>query len=114
MIEQITNWIQGKPSAKRSKEWKTTRHLHLLLHPNCAACGGKKDLVVHHIKPFHIWPRLELEPSNLLTLCEAKGRNCHFTLGHLLNWKSYNPSCAADVAIFRIKVANRPAPGASR
>jgi 5-methylcytosine-specific restriction enzyme A len=47
-------------------------------------CGGTKKLQVHHIYPVHISPRLELEPSNLITLCRAKkyGLDCHLFIGH--------------------------------
>ena len=34
----------------------------------CARCGGTNALVVHHIKPVHVDPTLELAPDNLITL----------------------------------------------
>lgn len=62
-------------------------------HPNCAACGDTKNVEVHHKVPVHVARSLELEPTNLITLCEdgADGfPGCHFRLGHLGNWFNYN------------------------
>ena len=60
--------------SKRSSKWPKVRKDYLKLNPECAACGGKTSLNVHHILPYHIRPDLELEPSNLLTLCEKSDR----------------------------------------
>jgi hypothetical protein len=54
-------------------------------------------LEVHHIRPFHLYPQLELEPGNLITLCERDGRDCHFTFGHFHNWANLNLNVVADV-----------------
>jgi hypothetical protein len=62
---------------------------------------------VHHIHPFHLYPNLELEPSNLLTLCETGG-NCHIMLGHLKNWKSYNLGVRKDAEVLLQKIKARP------
>lgn len=55
-------------------------------------CGNEKNLEVHHIQPFHLQPELELDQSNLITLCEAIGADCHLRQGHLGNWKGCNPN----------------------
>ena len=55
----------------RSDQWPKVRKTHLASHPTCELCGGEKKLEVHHMRPFHLHPELELEPSNLITLCEA-------------------------------------------
>jgi 5-methylcytosine-specific restriction endonuclease McrA len=72
----------------RSPKWRSIRHKHITSHPECAACGNMEDNHVHHIKPFHLFPELELEPTNLLTLCPT----CHLVFGHFYNWLDYNPS----------------------
>jgi 5-methylcytosine-specific restriction enzyme A len=82
---------------KRSNHWRVVRRAHLVLEPKCQACGGADDLQVHHIKPFHLHPELELEQSNLITLCEKRGHDCHFTFGHFHNWRAINPNVIADV-----------------
>ncbi|GCE29115.1 hypothetical protein KDA_45990 [Dictyobacter alpinus] len=51
---------------------------------------------MHHIKPFHLYPELELDPGNLITLCEIKGRTHHLLIGHLDDWQSYNLRVRAD------------------
>lgn len=72
--------------------------------PACMACGHRgRGLQVHHIKPFHLHPNLELDPNNLITLCEIKGREHHLLLGHLDDWESYNPNVRADVKHFHKK-----------
>lgn len=88
MIQFLSDAIQSLVTG-RSPKWGAVRRKHLLDNPLCVACGGDKDLQVHHIKPFHLYPPLELDPENLITLCEASGRECHFRFGHGFNWKWY-------------------------
>lgn len=76
----------------RSSRWPKVRAEHLAKWPTCAACGGAKDLDVHHVRPYHLAPKLELDPENLLTLCrqsEVLGIDCHRIFGHAGNWASY-------------------------
>lgn len=60
---------QGK---KRSSKWDKVRDDFIKLNPSCAVCGSTKNLQVHHKKPFHLFPELELDVNNLVTLCEGK------------------------------------------
>lgn len=94
---------------KRSNRWATVRKNHLKKNPNCALCGGTKKLEVHHIKPFHVHPELELDPNNLITLCEDKGDGvyCHLFFGHLGNFHSINEDVLIDIEIWREKLKNR-------
>lgn len=98
------------PEAKRSDKWPTARKDYLKDHPNCAVCGGDKKLEVHHKRPFHIHPELELDPNNFITLCEndKNGVNCHLLVGHLGNFKSVNLSVETDAAEWKKKIINRP------
>lgn len=86
---------------KRSSKWPKIRKEFLLENPVCACCGSDKDLNVHHIIPFHISPALELEKSNLITLCEGKNINCHISVGHLQNYKDYNENVTVDAEYIR-------------
>jgi hypothetical protein len=90
----------------RSSKWPKTRGTHLEKEPTCQACGGVKDLSVHHIVPYHIDKDKELDPENLITLCEHN--HCHFFCGHLFFWESYNPKVREDAAAWLIKVQKRP------
>lgn len=80
--------------AVRSPQWPGVRAAHLLKEPECQLCGGTTSLQVHHIRPFHIHPELELEDSNLITLCTGNNTiNCHVRFGHLDNFKDkWNPN----------------------
>lgn len=90
--------IARRHGAARSPEWPRVEKEHLMREPTCAACGYRgSGLQVHHIKPFHLHPALELEPSNLITLCEVKGRDHHLLLGHLDEWESFNVNVRHDV-----------------
>jgi 5-methylcytosine-specific restriction protein A len=108
MISHLLDTLAGKHpySAKRSSRWYSVRRKHLLTQPKCALCSGTAKLNVHHIQPFHLHPELELEPSNLITLCESDkgGINCHLFFGHLGNFKMINPSVLEDVAAWSIKL----------
>lgn len=96
----------------RSSHWPAKRAEWLRAHPTCAACGGAEGLQVHHILPVS-WPggrELELSDSNLITLCTAKGHNCHLWIGHLGDFKSRNPDVRADAAAMLRKIKARPYP----
>jgi 5-methylcytosine-specific restriction endonuclease McrA len=82
----------------RSPHWPAVRAAHLRAHPCCAACGGTEDLQVHHIAPFHLHAHLELDPKNLITLCEKTGHWCHFRIGHVYDWRSWNCFVVEDAA----------------
>lgn len=98
-ITCIHDAILGKPVALRSSRWETVRKHFLRTQTTCAACGIDKRLQVHHIKPFHLNPRLELDPQNLIVLCEYPSRNCHLNVGHHGNWKAENPNVVQEAAL---------------
>ena len=54
---------------------------------------------VHHKKPFHLFPELELESTNLITLCMDGDKDCHIKLGHGGSFKAYNPNVEEDVKV---------------
>jgi hypothetical protein len=54
---------------------------------------------VHHVKPFHLHPELELEESNLISLCMGDNE-CHLFIGHGDSFKCYNPNVREDAAKF--------------
>jgi 5-methylcytosine-specific restriction endonuclease McrA len=112
IVSHIKDRVQGKvpAGARRSGKWPKVRADHLAKHPTCALCGGNRKIEVHHIKPFHLHPALELEPTNLITLCEsgANGINCHLAFGHLGSFKSVNSEVVADSSHMGNKIKNRP------
>lgn len=93
IVEAVEDIASREFGCKRSSKWPKVRQAYLKAHQECAACGGKTSLDVHHVLPYHLRPDLELESSNLLTLCEKSERfgwACHRVFGHLGNWKMYN------------------------
>lgn len=111
MIQQIKDRLLGKTSRdhKRSPRWRVVRNTHLEAHPTCAVCGGVKKLEVHHIVPFHIDPSRELDPSNLITLCESgkRGIVCHLLVGHRGNYRLENPFCSSDAALWNSRLSGK-------
>lgn len=91
---------------RRDPKWGGVRATHLEIQPHCAACGTLKDLEVHHIIPYHECPEKELDPENLLTLCNYHG--CHLVIGHLCSYYSYNPDVVKDAARWLKRVRERP------
>ena len=98
MAERVESELEGRSSA-----WPIVRAAHVAHFPTCAACGSNAALNVHHIEPFHAEPELELEPTNLITLC----RRHHFEVGHdpdgpwqpgRPSWNRSNPRVRADAA----------------
>ena len=99
----VRDRIQGRPmppapgggEQARSPEWPRVRREHLAVEPTCQWCGGTASLDVHHLEPFHVDPALELDPTNLITLCEATGLRCHLEIGHDDDWKNVVPGVRA-------------------
>jgi hypothetical protein len=87
-------------SKTRSSKWDSIRSDFLKANPVCAACESNKKLQVHHIMPFHIHPELELEESNLITLCMDENE-CHLYIGHGDSFKCYNPNVKIDSENFK-------------
>ncbi len=112
LLGHVAGVVQNKHTllTTRSNKWPVVRAQHLSRQPICALCGGNKKLQVHHIKPFHLNPELELSEDNLITLCESElgGVNCHLHYGHLGNYKSYNENVIRDVQEWFHKLQNRP------
>lgn len=100
MFSWLRDRLVGSP---RSGKWAAVRKQHLEREPACAACGRKKNLEVHHIKPFKDHPELELDDGNLISLC---GDPCHFVHGHLMSWMRSNPDVRADCEAYRQKMRN--------
>jgi hypothetical protein len=84
----------------RSPLWPAVRRHHLHLHSTCAACGTRWFVAVHHVKPFHLFPELELDPTNLISLCEGPIKRHHLKVGHTVDghssWSLNNPNVVAD------------------
>lgn len=85
------------PSETRSPHWPAVRAEYLRGHPRCDVCGKNQDLNVHHVIPFHKDAALELDQSNLITLC----RHDHFLVGHGRSWRAWNPKVRQDEATIR-------------
>jgi 5-methylcytosine-specific restriction protein A len=109
LIQHFRDKAVGKvPSgSKRSSKWPKVRKAFIEKNGACAVCGGKKHLEIHHKSPFHKHPELELDPSNLIALCEG-GINCHLAFGHLGNYRSFNQDVEQDAVVWKDKIAKRP------
>lgn len=90
-----TDQIVGEP---RSSQWPRVRAAWLKTHGECAACGQRDHLNVHHVVPFHEDPSKELDLENLVTLCtDGPGHmNCHLVIGHAGNYKGRNENVRED------------------
>ncbi len=89
----------------RSGKWEGVRKAFAADHPACEFCG-QPGQQVHHVLPFHLHPDRELDPANLIMLCDHD----HLAVGHLRNFKSYNPRVRDDCARMQDEVKNRPKP----
>jgi 5-methylcytosine-specific restriction endonuclease McrA len=91
--------------AARSARWPALRRKYLALHPHCAACGATEQMEVHHIRPFHLRPDLELDSENLIGLCEKHG--CHLAFGHNYDWQAFNSPVGEDCRIQAMRTKQR-------
>lgn len=99
---------------KRSEHWPAVRAVWLHTHNTCCACGGTENLEVHHKRPFHLHPELELDPHNFITLCEKPSTNCHYVFGHAGNWHGYVVEVEVDSATHLTRVKASDALGAKK
>lgn len=88
-------------AAPRSSAWRRLREQHLRGKPRCEVCGSTNKVVPHHIIPFHVDPSRELDPTNLVSLCESPTFNCHLFFGHLKRWDRHNPRVLEDARMWR-------------
>ena len=96
-------WADGRSFGRqRSMEWKQFRAGIIKAQPTCIICGGCESLEAHHLKPFHLFPELEMEETNIAVLCDKPGRCCHFVWGHFYNWRTYNPKLHIAVAFWKV------------
>ena len=107
MLSRLLNWMlaSSQPKVRRSPKWGAVRQAHLGVEPVCQACRGEKRLEVHHVIPVHVDPTRELDPRNLLTLCEAPGRHCHLIFGHAYDWRLHVPKVREYLSQWRLVVA---------
>jgi hypothetical protein len=95
----------------RSPKWPAVERAFRKLHSQCVCCIVKSitHIQIHHRFPFHYCvalgrPDLELDPRNLITLCEGPSHtspNHHELVGHLADWKSSDLEVAEDAITFR-------------
>ena len=98
----ISKYREKKKEKERSPQWSAVRD-HFLEGKKCAACGSKKNLQVHHVKPFHLYPELELDVTNLIVLCMDK-YDCHLRLGHGNNFSRF----CSKIREFALHTLNNP------
>lgn len=99
----FANREQSAETYGRSGKWPGVRARHLEREPACAACRRTADVEVHHIIPVaealrRGQPELELDPTNLITLCADP---CHLVHGHLMSFSRWSPSVRADCEAYR-------------
>lgn len=65
------------------------RRAWLKSNPECAACGTRLLVEVHHVCPFEHDPSKELDDTNFISLCHF--RACHLLIGHGDSFHFYAP-----------------------
>ena len=88
---------ERKKRSERSPHWHHIELQHLEREPLCQGCGSKKHLQVHHEAPFRLHPELELEPSNLITVCVDRAE-CHLMIAHGGLFAAFNSNVRFDLA----------------
>ncbi len=82
--------LTAKDGASLNWSWQRCKREFFKIVPKvCACCGSKKRIEVHHKKPRHLFPELAWVMDNLIALCGG-GRGCHFHIGHLNSYRTYN------------------------
>ena len=111
LIKNVSDAIAGKAplGVKRSSGWSAVRKRFLETNKTCAVCGGTSKLEVHHVQSFHEHTDLELDPNNLIVLCESGrfGLTCHLLMGHLGNYQDIYISVRTDAKTWLKKLSKR-------
>jgi hypothetical protein len=86
----------------RSPGWAALLHDLLLENRKagrgCWGCGPDRDAATgHHDKPFHLFPQLEMESSNVLLVCLL----CHLALCHAGDWRLWVKAARVRLAANR-------------
>lgn len=81
LLNRVAHALRDVGKPKRSSHWPVAERAWLEKNPCCLACNSRTRVQVHHKKPFHLFPELELDESNFITLCMGKNE-CHLLLGH--------------------------------
>lgn len=85
-------------SQPRSPRWPAVMK-DFLRGKACSVCGATKGLTAHHVVPFHVDPTRELDPANLLAVCDhAPNATCHLEVAHLGDWRRWNPEIREHAA----------------
>ena len=83
--------IMAPDGASWSGKWRKAKRKYYKKHGKvCKCCGSKKNVELHHKLPRHLFPELALDEKNFIPLCNRKGVGCHFLLGHLQSYYTYN------------------------
>jgi hypothetical protein len=96
MFSYLRKLLGAEYGVLRSSGWGRVRANWIKNNPKCLACGTIHNLDVHHIKPYHLFPELELDTANLVTLC----RTHHYQIGHFKDWRKYNIDVVVDSILF--------------
>jgi len=88
---------------RRSSDWRKLRNAYKEQNPVCIACGSEKKIEIHHIVPFGEDRTKEMDWENLSTFCKRH----HFSIGHMMSYKKYNPDAVELAAIYRAYFNNR-------
>ena len=108
MLKKLTYWFTSlfvrseafqTQGSRRHPLWQSCRD-NFVKNKKCSVCCSDKDLEVHHKKPVHEYPELELEEKNLVVLCSR----CHFFIGHLYNYATYNDDVDNAILYFRLLI----------
>lgn len=90
--------LTARDGASLNWSWQTCRRRFLKkVGKICVCCDSRKKIQVHHKKPRHLFPELALVFSNLIALC----RDCHFHIGHLNSYFTYN--AAVDICCWFVR-----------
>lgn len=94
--------IMAPDGASWNGKWrKAKRKFYKKNEKKCAVCSGRKSVQLHHKKPRHLFPELALDENNFLPLCNRKGVSCHFLIGHMGSYHTYNANITEVAKLVR-------------
>jgi 5-methylcytosine-specific restriction enzyme A len=93
------------PDVRRDPRWAKESREWLAEHAECELCGHDaiEDLEVHHERPYHLFPELEMDRQYWHALCR-RPHDCHRLWGHLSDFSLYNPILRESIVIVKLFV----------
>ena len=69
---------KAQPRTSRGGRWHKASVAYRKAHPICEYCNKRAAVEVDHVKPWHEYPKLRYDTSNLKSTCHDCHKDRHY------------------------------------